>query len=98
MVDANLLIAWLFFISVLFRRGNCNWRSYQEHARTKGNGKNIQEVLLGVDTNRFIVTVCQDKVLVNSGPHNEGVQVTNDGATILKSIGVDNPAAKVLVG
>lgn len=26
------------------------------------------------------------------------VQVTNDGATILKSVGVDNPAAKVLVG
>lgn len=24
--------------------------------------------------------------------------MTNDGATILKSIGVDNPAAKVLVG
>ncbi|XP_019850946.1 PREDICTED: T-complex protein 1 subunit beta-like [Amphimedon queenslandica] len=38
-----------------------------------------------------------DKILVSSGPHNEGVQVTNDGATILKSIGVDNPAAKVLV-
>ena len=29
---------------------------------------------------------------------NEGkVEVTNDGATILKAIGVDNPAAKVLV-
>ena len=28
---------------------------------------------------------------------NESIQVTNDGATILKSIGVDNPAAKVLV-
>lgn len=38
-----------------------------------------------------------DKVLVSSGPHNEGIQVTNDGATILKSVGVDNPAAKVLV-
>lgn len=38
-----------------------------------------------------------DKILINNGPHNEGVQVTNDGATILKSIGVDNPAAKVLV-
>lgn len=25
------------------------------------------------------------------------VEVTNDGATILKSIGVDNPAAKILV-
>lgn len=40
----------------------------------------------------------QDKVLVSQGPHNAGIQVTNDGATILKSIGVDNPAAKVLVG
>ena len=28
----------------------------------------------------------------------EGIQVTNDGATILKSIQLDNPAAKVLVG
>jgi len=26
------------------------------------------------------------------------MEVTNDGAIILKSIGVDNPAAKVLVG
>ena len=25
------------------------------------------------------------------------LQVTNDGATILRSVGVDNPAAKVLV-
>ena len=28
---------------------------------------------------------------------NNTIQVTNDGATILRSIGVDNPAAKVLV-
>ena len=28
----------------------------------------------------------------------DSMQVTNDGATILKAIGVDNPAAKVLVG
>ena len=35
---------------------------------------------------------------MSQGPHNAGIQVTNDGATILKSIGVDNPAAKVLVG
>ena len=26
------------------------------------------------------------------------MKVTNDGATILKSIGIDNPAAKILVG
>ena len=36
--------------------------------------------------------------MVPTNPHSHGVQVTNDGATILKSIGVDNPAAKVLVG
>ncbi|CAL8073111.1 unnamed protein product [Calicophoron daubneyi] len=35
-----------------------------------------------------------DKILLSSG---ENVMVTNDGATILKSIGVDNPAAKILV-
>ena len=28
----------------------------------------------------------------------ESVQVTNDGATILKAVGIDNPAGKVLVG
>lgn len=37
-----------------------------------------------------------DKILQSySNPAN--VQVTNDGATILRSIGIDNPAAKVLV-
>uniref|UniRef100_A0A1A8GN77 T-complex protein 1 subunit beta n=1 Tax=Nothobranchius korthausae TaxID=1143690 RepID=A0A1A8GN77_9TELE len=35
-----------------------------------------------------------DKILLSGG---KGVTVTNDGATILKAIGVDNPAAKVLV-
>lgn len=35
-----------------------------------------------------------DKILL--GP--ESFEVTNDGATILKSIGIDNPAAKILVG
>jgi len=36
-----------------------------------------------------------DKIL-QAGP-TDAIQVTNDGATILKSIGIDNPAAKVLV-
>lgn len=38
-----------------------------------------------------------DKILVSHGRNSGQVQVTNDGATILKSIGVDNPAAKILV-
>lgn len=40
-----------------------------------------------------------DKILISfgRGQMDSKVQVTNDGATILKSIGVDNPAAKILV-
>uniref|UniRef100_A0A3P9H6P2 Chaperonin containing TCP1 subunit 2 n=1 Tax=Oryzias latipes TaxID=8090 RepID=A0A3P9H6P2_ORYLA len=37
-----------------------------------------------------------DKILLSGGKSGT-VTVTNDGATILKAIGVDNPAAKVLV-
>lgn len=38
-----------------------------------------------------------DKILIAQGRSAGQVQVTNDGATILKSVGVDNPAAKILV-
>ena len=38
-----------------------------------------------------------DKILQSVSPHNQSIQVTNDGATILKSVHVDNAAAKVLV-
>jgi len=38
-----------------------------------------------------------DKILISGSGEHQSIQVTNDGATILKSIGVDNPAAKVLV-
>uniref|UniRef100_A0A646QC38 T-complex protein 1 subunit beta n=1 Tax=Hemiscolopendra marginata TaxID=943146 RepID=A0A646QC38_9MYRI len=38
-----------------------------------------------------------DKILVGYGRNYGSVEVTNDGATILKAVGVDNPAAKVLV-
>ena len=40
----------------------------------------------------------KDKILQSADPSSKNMQVTNDGATILKAIGVDNPAAKVLVG
>lgn len=40
-----------------------------------------------------------DKILVGQRQHGnvKDVTVTNDGATILKNVGVDNPAAKVLI-
>jgi len=38
-----------------------------------------------------------DKILWGMGRNEGSVEVTNDGATILRAVGVDNPAAKVLV-
>lgn len=39
-----------------------------------------------------------DKILVSANSRTAGnIELTNDGATILRSIGVDNPAAKILV-
>lgn len=38
-----------------------------------------------------------DKILLCEGRQEGKVEVTNDGATILRSIGIDNPAAKILV-
>jgi T-complex protein 1 subunit beta len=38
-----------------------------------------------------------DKILQKVGPNDQSVSVTNDGATILQSIHIDNAAAKVLV-
>lgn len=37
-----------------------------------------------------------DKILISRGGNNN-IEITNDGATILKSIMVDNPAARVLI-
>ena len=37
-----------------------------------------------------------DKILVSATDPSSSIQVTNDGATILKSVMVDNPAAKIL--
>ena len=41
-----------------------------------------------------------DKILkpVGAGPSHEKITVTNDGATILKSMHVDNAAARILIG
>lgn len=42
-----------------------------------------------------------DKILQplgGEGSNTEKTTITNDGATILKSLWIDNPAAKILVG
>ena len=49
------------------------------------------------ELNVAVFSILKDKIL-QTFDRNGSIQVTNDGATILKAIGVDNPAAKVLVG
>lgn len=39
----------------------------------------------------------QDKILQSTSGRADNVTVTNDGATILKAVMVDNPAAKILI-
>lgn len=49
----------------------------------------------------FFFFVFKDKILqcgMSGGPDAGRLLVTNDGATILSKIGIDNPVAKVLVG
>lgn len=57
----------------------------------------LRKSTLGKSSERFPLVSLQDKILLGGGKGGS-VTVTNDGATILKAIGVDNPAAKVLVG
>lgn len=57
----------------------------------------LRKSTLGKSSERFPLVSLQDKILLGGGKGGM-VTVTNDGATILKAIGVDNPAAKVLVG
>lgn len=38
-----------------------------------------------------------DKILISMGRSAGEIEVTNDGATILKSLGVNNPASKILI-
>ena len=40
-----------------------------------------------------------DKILkpIGAGPNMNHITVTNDGATILKSMHIDNPAARILI-
>jgi len=59
---------------------------------------------ISISFHSFLCIFCcapQDKILQSmgggGGAPGKGVTVTNDGATILKSIHVDNPAAKIIV-
>ncbi|XP_077999836.1 T-complex protein 1 subunit beta-like isoform X2 [Glandiceps talaboti] len=68
----------------------------EEKAETARMSSFIGAIAIGDLVKSTLGPKGMDKIL-QSPSHTATVEVTNDGATILKSVGVDNPAAKVLV-
>ena len=90
--------------TVLVRGSHLHHRSAKDHSGPQRHGTCI--VCSHVERTTRALTLAsrsrtlayaQDKILQSMGNQDE-VTVTNDGATILKSLNVDNPAAKVLIG
>lgn len=68
----------------------------EERAETARLSSFIGAIAIGDLVKSTLGPKGMDKILLSSG-RDAALMVTNDGATILKNIGVDNPAAKVLV-
>uniref|UniRef100_A0A5F9C3W8 T-complex protein 1 subunit beta n=1 Tax=Oryctolagus cuniculus TaxID=9986 RepID=A0A5F9C3W8_RABIT len=68
----------------------------EERAETARLSSFIGAIAIGDLVKSTLGPKGMDKILLSSG-REASLMVTNDGATILKNIGVDNPAAKVLV-
>lgn len=68
----------------------------EERAETARMSSFIGAIAIGDLVKTTLGPKGMDKILYSMSNKNN-IQVTNDGATILRSVGVDNPAAKVMV-
>ncbi|KAL3881747.1 hypothetical protein ACJMK2_028142 [Sinanodonta woodiana] len=75
----------------IFTRG-----AEEEKAETARMSSFVGAIAIGDLVKSTLGPKGMDKILLQSS-RNDNIQVTNDGATILKAISVDNPAAKVLI-
>lgn len=71
--------------------------AYEEKAEIARLSSFVGAIAIGDLVKSTLGPKGMDKILLSSGRNAGQVEVTNDGATILKAIGVDNPAAKILV-
>nr|AHB33469.1 T-complex protein subunit beta [Locusta migratoria] len=69
----------------------------EEKAETARMSSFIGAITIGDLVKSTLGPKGMDKILVSMGRNEGQVEITNDGATILKAVGVDNPAAKILV-
>eukprot|EP00485_Elphidium_margaritaceum_P006322 CAMPEP_0202704838 /NCGR_PEP_ID=MMETSP1385-20130828/17458_1 /ASSEMBLY_ACC=CAM_ASM_000861 /TAXON_ID=933848 /ORGANISM="Elphidium margaritaceum" /LENGTH=547 /DNA_ID=CAMNT_0049362951 /DNA_START=128 /DNA_END=1771 /DNA_ORIENTATION=+ len=74
---------------------------HQGHEIQKGDHARLSSFIGAIAVADLVKTTLgpkgMDKMMVSTGPHGGDPVITNDGATILKQIPVDNPAAKILV-
>lgn len=71
--------------------------AYEEKAEIARMSSFVGAIAIGDLVKSTLGPKGMDKILYSSGRNAGQVEVTNDGATILKAVGVDNPAAKILV-
>lgn len=71
--------------------------AYEEKAEIARLSSFVGAIAIGDLVKSTLGPKGMDKILLAMGRNAGQVEVTNDGATILKSVGVDNPAAKILV-
>lgn len=69
----------------------------QEKAETARLSSFVGAIAIGDLVKSTLGPKGMDKILVAHGRNDGQVEITNDGATILKAVGVDNPASKILV-
>jgi len=69
----------------------------EERAETARLSSFVGAIAIGELVKSTLGPKGMDKILIGMGRNEGQVEVTNDGATILRAVGVDNPAAKVLV-
>lgn len=69
----------------------------EEKAETARLSSFIGAIAIGELVKSTLGPKGMDKILLCEGRNEGRVEVTNDGATILRAVGVDNPAAKVLI-
>jgi T-complex protein 1 subunit beta len=77
------------------------WESYTTPSDIQGENARLSSFVGAIAIADLVKTTLgpkgMDKILQSVSPDNHGIQVTNDGATILRSVYLDNAAAKVLV-
>ena len=82
--------------------GNVNPQVFKQEAQEeKGEDARLSSFIGAIAVADLVKTTLgpkgMDKILQPMGDRNQKIQVTNDGATILKSVHVDNAAARILI-